>query len=243
MSGAIDIGIGLALKALIGAVLGSFVTTCAMRMAAGRRWAGGRSSCDHCQVELSYAATLPIMGYASAGGRCRRCSRAIDPLHPIGELAGAVILMTALGSAEEAVLRAALGLCLLFVSVFDLKTLRIPDLASLAVLLLGLALAARQGRLVAAVVTVFGVWAALTLLRATFLRVRGKDGMGGGDIKLLAACAGWVGPLAAPWVGLIAAALALLWLRVRHVEGGARLGFAPFIAVAAWSTAWAWSTL
>jgi leader peptidase (prepilin peptidase)/N-methyltransferase len=231
----------VALKGLIGAVIGSFAVTCAMRAAAERPWATGRSACDHCHTSLGYAATTPIIGYAAARGRCRHCAARIDALHPAGELAGALILMTAPGDLAESVLHAGLGFCLLSIAVFDLKTFRIPNIASLTILLSGLILAKTQDRLAAALATVGCVWLAFTLLRARFRRSRNTDGLGGGDIKLMAASASWLAPEAAPWVVLIAALSALLWVKTRRIKSGDRLAFAPFIAVGVWSTVLIWS--
>ncbi len=78
-------------------------------------------------------------------------------------------------------------------------------------------------------------------LRAFWLRYRGKEGIGLGDAKLLAAAGAWLGPLALPFVTLAASTGALLWIGMRSVSSGKalrpdqRIPFGPFIALGFWT--------
>lgn len=228
-------------KFLVGAALGSFTVTCAMRVAAGRPWAAGRSACDHCQVQLGYGATLPLASFALAGGRCRQCRASIDPVHPVAELAGGLVVLSAYGSALLMTLQVAVGFCLMFLAVYDLKTLRIPNLASSVLLALGLAAGMLTGRALTALATAFSVWVLLALVRHLYREARGREGIGGGDVKLLAAAAAWLGPEAFPWALLTATAVAGTWIMMRRPPAGERLPFGPFIAAGVWSTSVVWS--
>jgi leader peptidase (prepilin peptidase)/N-methyltransferase len=233
-----SLGLAIALRAAVGLILGSFTATCAMRLAERRPWAAGRSACDACGVTLSYAATTPLLGYALSGGRCRHCGGAIDPLHPIAELIGAVVIgTTAPMDGRVAVLQAVMGLGLLFVAVFDLKTRRIPNLAVAILAITAAAVAALEDRLWSSLGAAVAAWVFLAGARALFRRLRGRDGFGGGDVKLIAALALWLGADATPWMLLGATGLAAIWARASRVRADQSLAFAPFLALSAWATA------
>jgi leader peptidase (prepilin peptidase)/N-methyltransferase len=220
----------------VGLCFGSYVATAALRWSAGRQSTFGRSSCDHCGVQLSFARTAPVLSYISQRGSCFACGGPIDGAHPFGELAGAVILVTAFAAASplRAGLLSLLGLFLLAVSVCDARTRRLPDSLTLAIAVTGAMAAALRswesllvGGLCAAV-----AFLCLEGLRRLYLKSRGRPGLGFGDVKLVAAIALWTGP-ETPWVVVIGAVLGLAAAKVRAPVDG-RLAFGPYLAAAAW---------
>lgn len=223
------------LAGLTGLVLGSFAVTAGVRTADGRSFVHGRSACDHCGVVLGYGRTIPLVSHLHQGGVCDGCGGRIDPIHGVGEVAGAAVLMGALAIADpiRGALVASLGLLLIASAAVDWKVRRLPDLVTLGVGVLGAGLAWRTSwealltGLVAAV-AVFGVLQGLRMWRRWR---RGDPGLGFGDVKLVSALALWLG-LATPWMVVVAALLGLLAMwRVRPADG--RLAFGPAIAVAA----------
>jgi leader peptidase (prepilin peptidase)/N-methyltransferase len=226
----------------IGAVLGSFATTAAMRGARGERWATGRSHCDTCGVGLSLVGTVPILAFGMQRGRCRSCGSPISWLHLAGEAAGAAILVAALSACDRwtAVGVASLGLLLLYIAVFDALTQRIPDLLSAFVLIVGTAIAFKTGRALEGAAAALGVICALGGLRWAYALVRGREGIGGGDVKLLSALAMGLGMERLALGVFLAAALALGWIalarRAKPAQDG-RLAFGPFIALGCWAVA------
>ena len=182
---------------LLGLCLGSFVTTAAIRATRGEGFLSGRSHCDGCNASLDFAATLPVISYLGRRGAARCCGQPIDSMHPSGELAGlAIILASAtLQQPVPMVLVAALGLLLLALAVFDLKTQRLPDALTAAVAFLSLAFSVLDGTasLVAGLIAAILSFIILEGVRRGYLKFRGSSGLGGGDVKLLAALGAMAG--------------------------------------------------
>jgi len=224
-------------EAAIGAVAGSTVTTAALRTARGQGWIGGRSRCDCCGCSLAFANTVPLVSFAFARGRCASCSAPICLEHPIGEALGIAIVWTAAASQPDwsGALLAATGLLFLYAAVFDIKTRRIPDWLSACVLALAISITWAEHTLLSGLVVGVGVFAALSLLRALFRRAKGRDGLGGGDIKLLAAASVWMGVERFGVALAIASLLALAWATSRRdAAPTAQIAFGPFIAGGCW---------
>lgn len=220
--------------AVAGTVLGSFTATAAIRYARGEGFLGGRSHCDECGATLGFAATVPLASYVGFGGAARCCRGRIDPLHPAGELAGLVIALAAAapGDLTRDLLVAGVGFCLLALTLIDLRTSRLPDPLVAATAVGGLLLSALAGveRLLAGVVAAGTAFLILEALRRAFLRFRGRGGLGGGDVKLLAALGLWLGAMT-PLALALAALLGLLQVTVLRPKDG-RIAFGPALAFA-----------
>jgi len=221
----------------VGAVIGSYAATLAVRAGEGRGACFGRSRCDHCGVALGFADTAPVVSYFARGGACAHCGGRIDALHPVGEILGGLVLVSAIWAGVdlvEAALLGALGLTLTALSLIDCRTLRLPDALTVAAAVLGAVLAWRRSPedlwIGAAAATATAL--ILTLLRATLRRRLGREALGQGDVKLIAALALWLG-LNTSWA-VVAAALAglagLAWLKPKD----GRIPFGPAIAAGGW---------
>jgi leader peptidase (prepilin peptidase)/N-methyltransferase len=135
-----------------------------------------------------------------------------------------------------------LGAMLAAIAVWDARTMRIPDFLSLPLVVLGLGAAWTVSRLppLHHVIGAAAGYGVLALLAAAYRRVRGRDGLGLGDAKLLAAAGAWLGVLALPSVLLIASftgighalARAMLCRRPGAGEPAPELPFGPHIAAA-----------
>jgi leader peptidase (prepilin peptidase)/N-methyltransferase len=149
----------------------------------------------------------------------------------------------------EAGLTALLGWQLLLIAVLDAEHFWLPDRLTLPLLATGLVAAALLDRttVVEAVIGAAVGFAALWLLALAYRRLRGRDGLGGGDPFLLAAGGAWVGWIGLPSVLLLAAAAGLSFVAARAVTGGKvsgadRLPFGPCLATGIWLT-WLWGPL
>jgi leader peptidase (prepilin peptidase)/N-methyltransferase len=232
-----------ALGLVLGAVVGSFLATLLIRWPRGKSVITGRSRCDSCGTPLGPRDLVPLLSYAALHGRCRQCGVAIDRRHFATEFAAALIGLIALIAhpLPLAVVTLLLGLWLLLIAALDVEHHWLPDRLTLPLIPLGLVAAwAGYGppldeRLIGAVLG----WGVLFLIAAAYRRLRGREGMGGGDPKLLAALGAWVGAMQLPFVllgaGLLGLAAALLMrLRGEPVTGSSRLPLGALMAVTAW---------
>jgi len=233
----IGLAIMLSAAALVGACLGSFVAAASLRWIAGRPFIAGRSACDGCGRSLGYAKTVPLVSFFARRGVADCCGGAIDPLHPIAEFSGALIAMLCLlifGWSFEAALLGAWGLTLLGLALIDHRTYRLPDpmVIALALASAGLALLTQGAiHLLSGCLWAAGTYLVLEGLRRAFATLRGRQGLGAGDVKLFAALAIWFGPLVAMEVAL-AAALGLVQLMLVRPQDG-RIAFGPAAGIAA----------
>jgi leader peptidase (prepilin peptidase)/N-methyltransferase len=227
----------------LGLVVGSFLAAASIRWPQGRGVAGGRSQCDSCNAALGPLELIPLVSYALQRGRCRRCGARIDPRHPAIELAAALLGAVAMAAHPGwlGFVSAAFGWWLLLIAVLDLEHLWLPDLLTLPLIPLGLAVAwAGLGPplLERALGAAIG-WAGLWTIAALYRRLRGREGMGGGDPKLLGGLGAWIGVLQLPFV-LIGAGLAglaavlLMGLRGERVGAATRLPLGTLMGLAAW---------
>jgi len=237
----------LPLRAAIGAglglIAGSFVAAASLRWPQGRSVVRGRSACDSCTAPLGAMELIPILSWAMQRGRCRRCGAKIDPRNPAIELAAAMLGAVALAAhpGPLGLVTALLGWWLLLIAIIDLEHFWLPDWLTLPLLPLGLA-AAWAGfgpPLIARVAGAAIGWAVLVLIAWLYRRLRGRDGMGGGDPFLLGAIGAWVGALQLPAIllgaGLLGLATALgMRMRGEAVTATSRLPLGTLMALAAW---------
>jgi leader peptidase (prepilin peptidase)/N-methyltransferase len=239
----VEAGLGLLLGLLLGAIVGSFLGTILIRWPQGRPVSGGRSHCDKCEAKLGAADLVPILSYFVRRGRCHYCGAAIDPRHVAVEIAAAMLGAVAL-VAHPLPLGAAtalLGWWLLLIALLDLEHHWLPDRLTLPLVPLGLAAAwagVGPGLAERAAGAAIG-FAALALIAFAYKRLRGREGMGAGDPKLLAAIGAWVGawhlPIILLGAGLIGLAMvAAMRLRGDKVTATSRLPLGTLMALAAW---------
>lgn len=237
--------------ALLGAVAGSFLATLVLRWPAGRSIASGRSACDGCGRTLRAWELVPLLSVIALRGRCHRCGAAIDPLHGRVELAGAVIGMVALAIVPgwDGAAGALFGWMLLALAILDWRHHWLPDLLTLPLLLIGLLAGAAgiEPTIAARIGGVIAGYAALVSIAALYRWVRGRQGLGGGDPKLLAAIGAWLGWQDLPFVVLAAALIGLAGVAAaaiggRKVSATDRLPLGTLLAIAAWG-AWVGSQL
>lgn len=232
------------LGAGFGAILGSYLATVAIRMPQGGSANRGRSQCDQCHQPLRASDLVPLLSYLGQRGRCRHCGAKIDPLHFIVELAGAMICgVAALMATSLMQVGAALlfGLVLLLLAALDGRHFWLPNpltaLLALGGLIAGEALfgASLTDRLIGGVAGFASLYAIAFLYRS----LRQREGMGGGDPKLLGAIGLWTGWVPLPFITLGAALLGLgyaLTTPKKSAETPASLTalpFGAFMAVAA----------
>lgn len=234
------------LMGVVGLVIGSFINLVATRLVTGEPIAFARSRAECCGAALSPLELVPVVSWLAQRGRCRRCGEPVAARHPLVELAGAGIgIWAVLASATwvEAGLTALLGWQLLLIALVDGEEMWLPDQLTLPVVATGLVAAALLAdrtlvdSLVGAGVGFVALWAVAMVYR----RLRGRQGLGGGDPILMGGVGAWVGWMGLPSVLLWACAAALSWVGARTLTrrglgAGEPMPFGPFIALGAWLT-------
>jgi leader peptidase (prepilin peptidase)/N-methyltransferase len=223
--------------------IGSFCGVLITRVPQGQGVAWGRSACPACGHTLGPAEMVPIVSFCALRGRCRHCGAPIARVHLWVELAAlGVAVWAALAGADGALLWAscALGWTLLTLGWIDAVCMLLPDMLTLPLIVAGLVEAfwlepdALTDRAFGAAIGYTFLWGLALIYR----RLRGREGLGLGDAKLLAAGGAWVGALLLPDVLLGAALAGLAWaLRRGRPDPAERLPFGPFLAAGIWG-AW-----
>lgn len=230
----------------MGVLVGGLLGLVSVRLPAGAPIVRGRSRCEGCGRTAASWRLISLLSYAILKGRCAGCGAAIPRRYPMMEAACALIGVWAalsLSSLLAGVLTALMGWQLLLIAVVDGEHFWLPDQLTLPLLATGLLAAALLER-VALLDAAIGVgvgFAALWLIGRAYRRLRGREGMGGGDPYLLAAGGAWIGWIGLPSVLLWAATagLSVVLARVlssRRVSGEDRMPFGVFLALGVWMT-------
>lgn len=236
---------------LIGACVGSFLNVVIARLPAGLSVVRPRSRCPRCLASIAWYDNVPIVSYLVLRGRCRGCHTRISPRYMVVELLAAALalaLYIQLGSSWQLVLWAPLAAALLVLTFLDIDHYWLPDVitlpamawAALGSLLPG---GVTPARAALGLLPAVGLWA----FAAAFERLTRREGMGLGDVKLLAVLGLALGPVGALLALFLAAlqgsAVGLLLLlagwrgsNATHADGWTppprALPFGPFLVLA-----------
>ncbi len=168
-----------------------------------------RSRCPSCGHRIGAAENIPVVSWLLQRGKCRGCGTAIPARYPVVEILTAALSALAIGvfGPTSAGLGATAFSCVMVALAFiDLDTQLLPDSMTLPLLWLGLlfnlwgVFAPLPEAVVGAMAGYLALWSVYWLFRL----VTGKEGMGFGDFKLLAAIGAWFGWTALPAVILLA---------------------------------------
>ena len=232
----------LALVFALGAVIGSFLNVCIARLPAGESIVAPRSRCPRCATAIAWYDNVPILSYLVLGARCRTCQAPISAIYPAVEVltgALAVALWLRLGPTPAFAGYLVFAAALVTITFIDLDHQIIPDVISLPGIAVGLAVAF-VSPLVTPTDALLGVLAgggSLLAIAWTYQLIRKHEGMGLGDVKLLAmigAFLGWqsifVTVMVASLVGSIIGVALMLYQRA---DSKLAIPFGPFLACGA----------
>jgi leader peptidase (prepilin peptidase)/N-methyltransferase len=200
-----------------------------------------RSACPGCGHRISAVENIPVVSWLALRGKCRACGAAIPARYPIVELLGAALAMVAVwhfGPTPQGLAACGFLWTLLALTFIDADTQLLPDDLTLPLLWAGLLvnLFGLFVPLAEAVVGAIAGYLALWTVYWLFKLIRGKEGMGYGDFKLLAALGAWLGWKALPAIVLLSsvagAAIGIALMVVHRRDGGTPLPFGPYLAIA-----------
>ncbi|AMM14895.1 prepilin peptidase [Burkholderia sp. PAMC 28687] len=199
-----------------------------------------RSACPHCGHVLRPWENIPVVSFLLLRGRCAKCHARVSARYPLTELATALLAALSLYAfGPDWIALVAFGLCamLLAMSLIDFDTRYLPDSLTLPLLWAGLIVnlgdtgfAPLSEAVIGAIAGYLFLWCVYWLFRL----VRGVEGMGYGDFKLLAALGAWLGWEALPQIVLVSAIAGAIFGLVATGIGKMRfeepLPFGPFLA-------------
>ncbi|WP_270827755.1 prepilin peptidase [Aeromonas sp. Y318-1] len=202
-----------------------------------------RSACPHCGHAITAMENIPLLSWLWLKGRCRECQAPISARYPLVELLTALLsLIVAATYPPGWGLLAALLLTWVLVALtfIDLDKMLLPDQLTLPLLWGGLLfnLAGGFAPLADAVIGAMAGYLVLWSLYWAFKLLTGKEGMGYGDFKLLAALGAWLGWQALPIVlllsSLVGAFIGIGLILLRNHHQNKPIPFGPYLAIAGW---------
>ena len=200
-----------------------------------------RSGCPTCGYQLGGAENIPLLSYLWLRGRCRHCHAPIPARYPAVELATAglsALVVWQLGSQPTGIAALVMVWMLIAMTFIDLDTQLLPDDLTLPLMWLGL-LVNLNGTFVPLEDAVIGAAAGYLSLWTVYWLFRfatGKEGIGYGDFKLLAALGAWLGWMMLPLIVLLSSAvgafIGLFLIAIRRHQRDKPIPFGPFLAMA-----------
>ncbi|MDR1661472.1 MAG: A24 family peptidase [Azoarcus sp.] len=200
-----------------------------------------RSRCPHCGHAISALENIPLLSYIVLRGRCRQCKAPISPRYPLVEALTAALSGYAawhFGFGPATIGALIFLWAMIALAFIDFDTQLLPDNLTLPVLWLGLAfnLRATYVPLADAVIGAMAGYLFLWSVYWLFKLVTGKEGMGHGDFKLLAAIGAWLGwqilPLVILLASLAGAAIGVGLIAAKLLKRGTPIPFGPYLAIA-----------
>ncbi len=202
-----------------------------------------RSHCPHCKHQLSWYENIPVFSWLALRGKCRNCKAPISFQYPLVELLTMLLFVAAVwrfGFGWQGFGAIVFTGFLISMSGIDLRTQLLPDSLTLPLMWLGLIAAADnlympvKPALLGAVAGYASLWSVWWV----FKQLTGKEGMGHGDFKLLAAIGAWTGLKGVlPTIlvsSIIGAIIGSIWLAAKGRDRSVPIPFGPYLAIAGW---------
>ena len=258
--------LGYPLAAGLGLLVGSFINVVILRLPRRMEWEWKRdaretleqpglydppppgivverSHCPHCGHQLSWFENIPVFSWLALRGRCRSCKAPISIQYPLVELLTAVLFSLCVwkfGFGWQGFGALVLTGFLIALAGIDLRTQLLPDSLTLPLMWMGLIASLdnlympAKPALLGAVIGYASLWSVWWL----FKQLTGKEGMGRGDFKLLAALGAWCGLLGVlPTIllsSLVGAVIGSIWLGIKGRDRATPIPFGPYLAIAGW---------
>lgn len=233
--------IELTIVAALGLAMGSFLNVVIHRLPRRESLVSPGSRCPSCGYQLRAIDNIPVLSYVMLGGRCRHCRTRISVRYPVVELVTAALFVVhyaVFGWTPLLAVRCLFAAAMVALFVIDLEHRLLPDAITLPGILAGLlASVFLPPGFPAAAIGMLAGGGVLWLIGELYYRYSGEEGMGGGDVKMLAmigAFLGWQGVL----VTLLVASLlgSVIGTALMLARGGDRrlaIPFGPFLSLGA----------
>ncbi len=227
---------------VFGAVVGSFLNVCICRLPSGESLVFPASRCPLCGFRIPPYDNIPLISYLLLGGRCRSCKARISPLYPAVELINgllALFLFMKYGLSLTCLFLFIFCSALVVITFIDLEHRIIPDVISLPGIVVGFASSFFLGWLgwQHSLIGIVVGGGSLFLVASGYQLVTKKEGMGGGDIKLLAMMGAFLGWRAIPFIiftsSLVGSVVGIAIMLAQKKDAKLAIPFGPFLAFGA----------
>lgn len=193
----LPVGVQAGIAAAFGAIVGSFLNVCIYRLPLKQSIVWPASACPRCRRELSWYENIPVVSYAVLRGRCRTCREPIGIRYPIIEATTALMFGAAwwyYGPGALVASRLVFGCALIVLFAIDLEHQLLPNVVTLPGIAVGLAfsLFTEPGWLASLIGVLVG-GGSLYAVAEAYYRVRHEEGLGMGDVKMLAMVGAFLG--------------------------------------------------
>jgi leader peptidase (prepilin peptidase)/N-methyltransferase len=225
---------------VFGLCIGSFLNVCIYRLPASQSIVRPASRCPNCGRSIAFYDNIPLLSYLWLRGRCRHCGTKIALRYPIVEVLGGLFALATFikfGLTLEALVYFVFIACLMVVTFIDLDHRIIPDIITLPgiPIFFAASFAVSSVGLKDSLLGILIGGGSLFLVAWIYSLLTKKDGMGGGDIKLLAmmgALMGWQGVLFTIFVSSLVGTLSGLVIMLQSHKGmKLAVPFGPFLAI------------
>ena len=202
-----------------------------------------RSACPHCAHTISAVENIPLLSYLILKGKCRHCRKPIAMRYPLVEMLTAilsVIVIWVFGPTVQGLWALVFTWALIAASGIDVDHQILPDNITLPLMWLGMILSVWNINTdtVSSILGAAGGYLFLWFIYHVFRLLTGKEGMGYGDFKLLAALGAWLGWQQLPLVILLSSVVGVIagvaLARIKRNSPGTPIPFGPYLAIAGW---------
>ena len=261
-----NLTLGYPLAAGLGLLVGSFLNVVILRLPRRLEWQWKRdardilelpevydppppgivvepSHCPHCKHKLAWYENIPVFSWLALRGKCRYCKTPISAQYPLVELLACVLTVVSVwkfGFGWQGFGAMLLTWFLIALSGIDLRTQLLPDQLTLPLMWLGL-IASLDNLFIEPKPALLGAiagYVSLWIVWWLFKQITGKEGMGHGDFKLLAALGAWMGLSGVlPTIllsSLVGAIIGSIWLATQGRDRASPIPFGPYLAIAGW---------
>jgi len=221
----------------LGLSFGSFANVCIHRLPRNESVMSPRSRCTTCNTPIAVRDNIPLFSYLLLKGRCRQCAAAIPIRYPVVEVVTALLILSGFvkfGVSWKFAIFCVVGPALVIITAIDIKHKRIPDIIILPGIVFGLAAGSYLVGLKDSSTGLLVGGGTFLLTSEVYYRIRGRVGMGGGDIKFIAAVGallGWQQVLLVIFLSALAGSLVgLVGLATKKINVMSQIPFGPFLA-------------
>lgn len=200
-----------------------------------------RSCCPTCGHQISAMENIPVLSYFALGGKCKGCKTRISKQYPIIEIATAAVSMFIawkFGFGWPMLAMLLFAWTLITLGMIDANTMLLPDSLTLPLMWLGLLFnlngmfVSLHSAVLGAIIGYMSLWSVFQLFRL----VTGKDGMGFGDFKILAAIGAWGGWQILPFTifasALLGAVVGIAMMKIQRRKDSHPIPYGPWLALA-----------